>query len=671
MELSKWVLRGSFAVQVRVGFFLIFLVVAGPVLAGPAPESPDSSGQPPAVSTFASLPEIRQPTLSRNGSKLLFLQPFGETYHASVLDLESRTRSVVLAADADEFLINWCRWANATRVVCSLRFYGEIRAGQIGTGVRRYRDGRTTFTRLFAVDIDGENQLQLIDPPTNRERGDLEWNAVDQDNVISWLTEDDKHILVQLNREDRERPSVYRLNIYNNRLKKLRRFHETVYAWYADNAGVVRFATGYRDTEPAAFRIDSKKRLIEIDLSPIASAIVPGIYGLSGDGKRVYFASYHDGGVRKLYEADAATGEILSPIVETDGYDFYGSIVSHPEQGHKLFAQYYSEVAEQVWFDQNVEAILAGALATLRGTHTNVNVVSADAQLRRFVLTGEGKGTAPTYYIYDHAKRELRLLVSTYGNLERVIDKEVVRYQTRDDYPVVAYLTRPEGEGPFPAVILPHGGPNSRDTPAFDYWTQFLVSRGYAVLQPNFRGSTGYGLSHLSSGFEQWGLRMQEDVVDGLDWLIARGIADPERVCFVGGSYGGYVSLVAAFKIPDRIRCAVSFAGVTDLAHLKAQFRLYDLGELSLARIQSGSAVNANSPMRQVEEIGVPLLIVHGDLDRNVMIEQSQKLVAELEKAGKPVVYIEQTGGDHHLSRQSHRTQFLEAVDEFLGSHLR
>jgi len=293
-----------------------------------------------------------------------------------------------------------------------------------------------------------------------------------------------------------------------------------------------------------------------------------------------------------------------------------------------------------------------------------------DDAVNRFVFVGEGRSSAPTYYLYDHAAGDLQRLASTYRNIPAIVAPQIVTYQTRDDYPIVAYLTLPEGAGPFPSVILPHGGPNSRDRVRFDYWAQFLVSRGYAVLQPNFRGSTGYGLDHLSQGFEQWGLRMQDDVVDGLDWMIEEGIADPHRVCFVGGSYGGYVALTAAFKMPERIRCAVSFAGVTDLGHLKKHVSQYDLGELTLARIQDGAAVYQNSPMRQIEQIDVPLLIVHGDLDRSVMIEQSRNLVAGLEKAGKSYRYVEQSGGDHFLSRESQRVEFLRELDAFLAKYL-
>lgn len=630
-----------------------------------------AAATPPPISAYATLPAMAAPRLSPDGSRLLYLRAIGETYHAAVIDLDEQKSSLVMAADPDQFLINWCRWANEARIVCSIRYYGTLRAGQVGAGRRWYRDGRTTFTRMIAMDADGSNQLQLIEEPANRLNDDLEWNAVDQDNVISWLPDDPDHVLVQLNREERTRPSVYRLNVNSNALTLERHHVQSVLRWYADREGRLRFATGYRGTEPGAFIVDERNRLTELDLTPVESDLTPDVVGLSRDGEHVYFASYHDGGFRRLYQVDARTGAEITALFTIEGFDFFGDLIEHPMTGRPLFAQYYTETLSRYWFDRDLEAALAGALAALAAVHRDVAVIDMDRKLQRFILLGEGGGSPPTYYLYEKGGQGVARLASTYPALSSVIDPELVGYPARDGYPITAYLTRPSGPGPFPTVVLPHGGPNARDHAGFNYWSQFLVSRGYAVLQPNFRGSVGYGAEHLRLGFEQWGLRMQDDVIDGLDWMIEEKITDPDRVCFVGGSYGGYVALTAAFKTPGRLKCAVSFAGVTDLAHLKEHALNYDLGVLRIARIQSGKAVPENSPARQVARIGVPLLIVHGDLDRSVMIDQSRQLVALLEKAGKDVRYIELTGGDHFLSRQQHRTEFFEALDGFLGRHLR
>jgi dipeptidyl aminopeptidase/acylaminoacyl peptidase len=262
--------------------------------------------------------------------------------------------------------------------------------------------------------------------------------------------------------------------------------------------------------------------------------------------------------------------------------------------------------------------------------------------------------------------------LADYADVGPSIELQPVVYRARDGLLIPAYLALPgpAADGPYPTILLPHGGPYARDTDHFDYWVQYFVSRGYAVLKPNFRGSTGYGDEFVVAGFDQWGLKMQDDVMDGLDWMIAEKYTDPARVCIVGASYGGYVASVAAFKTPRRFRCAVSFAGVSSLDDLVSQWQNLRFSEQSIQRVQTGSTRDANSPLVQVEQVAVPLLIVHGDLDRRVFVEQSRDFADKLKQAGKSFTYIEQADGNHHLSLQHHRTEFFLAMDKFLQSHL-
>ncbi len=593
------------------------------------------------------------------------LRALAETYHAVVVNLRTGESHIVLAADPKKFLFNYCRWANATRIICSMRFYGRIRSGLPD---RRYRDGRTTFTRMVAVDIDGGNRLSLVPEVFDQRGSSLRWNAVDQDEVISWLPGDPEHVLIQLARDDREYPSVYRLNIYTNKLRRVKKYRESIFWWFADREGVLRLASGFRGVQPIAYLVGGSGK--PLDTSGWEGIAIPGFLGIGPQGKTAYMASYLDGRHYNYYTVDLTTGEVTGTLHADGEFDLFGGgLHQDAETGEPLLVQYYAEQPVQRWFDAARRATFEAVREALAPHHSNVTV----EHLNRagMVLLAQGKGSVPTYYVYTDSDRSLKRIAATYSDLATVYKTETVTYHSRDGYRITAYLATPEGEGPHPTIIFPHGGPNSRSYPDFDYWVQFFVSRGYAVLKPNFRGSVGYGAAHLEAGFEQWGLRMQDDVVDGLDWMIAQKITDPGRVCFVGGSYGGYVALVAAFKMPERLRCAVSFAGVSDLLDLKDHIRNFRLGELTLDRIQEGRAVTENSPFHQVERIGVPVLLVHGDADRSVMIEQSRRLAGALERAGKDHLYIEQAHGDHYLSIQSHRLEFFEAMDRFLAAHLR
>lgn len=625
------------------------------------------AAQAPPVSAFASLPEISNLRLSPDAQKLVMLRTLGETQHAFVMDLTSGEINPALGADPSQFFINYCDWANNERLLCSIRSYGKIRAGQ---RYYRYRDGRTTFTRLIAVDADGGNRLQLVPDPVNREIGDLKWNAIDQDNLVSWLPDDADHVLIQLNREDRIRPSVYRLNIYDNELKRVQKFHDNVFSWYSDSRGNLHLAAGYQNEKPVAFSVLGN-RLERLDIGAFAEFEQPRVLAISGDGAETYMGTYQGSDYYRYLRVDTKTGRTIGPLYEDSSHDLFGGglmLDAHTRQ--PLLIQYMSERMERHWFDEALGTRFEPVFSALAAHHSNVRLVSLRAQEGRAIFRASGSGTAPTYYFYDEAAKDLKRLATAYPDTPDIVDFEVISYEADDGWPITAYLARPAGAGPHPTIVFPHGGPNARDYPNFDYWSQFFVSRGYAVIKPNFRGSIGYGARHLTAGFDQWGLRMQDDVMNALDWMIEEGIADPQRVCVVGGSYGGYVALVAAYKTPERIRCAISFAGVADLEDLKTRWRSFELGELSIARIQSGRSVNENSPIRQVHRIGVPLLIVHGDADRSVMIEQSREFVAALEKAGKPHRYIEQADGDHFLSNQNHRLEFFQAMDEFLAEHL-
>jgi dipeptidyl aminopeptidase/acylaminoacyl peptidase len=252
-----------------------------------------------------------------------------------------------------------------------------------------------------------------------------------------------------------------------------------------------------------------------------------------------------------------------------------------------------------------------------------------------------------------------------------------VTYRARDGLEIPAYLTVPVGrdERQLPLVVLPHGGPFVRDEWDYDFLVQYLANRGYAVLQPNFRGSTGFGRAFNESGFGQFGKAMQDDVNDGVAWLTGAGIADPRRVCVVGWSYGGYVAQVASFRDPDIYRCAASIAGISDLRAMMRYDSRFMFGEQYRkwsARITGNEPsweLNEVSALPQVQAVRMPLFLAHGAAYDKVRVGQSARLAAALRKAGKPHEYLRIENGDHSLWDSAQRTQLLGALDRFLAAH--
>jgi dipeptidyl aminopeptidase/acylaminoacyl peptidase len=249
---------------------------------------------------------------------------------------------------------------------------------------------------------------------------------------------------------------------------------------------------------------------------------------------------------------------------------------------------------------------------------------------------------------------------------------KLVHYEARDGLKIEAVLTLPVGREPkgLPLVVMPHGGPWAQDTLEYDYWVQFLANRGYAVLQPNFRGSTGYGSKFLHAGDGQLGLAMQDDVTDGVKWAVSQGLADAHRVCIVGASYGGYAAMWGIVKDPDQYRCAISIAGVSALKREVNDFASSTTENISRdAWERMAPDFNAVSPINAVDRMKTPLLLIHGKKDITVAYVQSSKMYDRMRKAGKTVEFVGIPLADHHFARQEDRVTLLSAMEAFLAKY--
>jgi dipeptidyl aminopeptidase/acylaminoacyl peptidase len=311
-----------------------------------------------------------------------------------------------------------------------------------------------------------------------------------------------------------------------------------------------------------------------------------------------------------------------------------------------------------------------------------VDIVARSADNTRVLARVEDSAHPPIYYLVDYAAKKADILNEAYPLLVGV-ELGAVRafnYQARDKYALMAYLTIPPAavEKNLPLVVMPHGGPESRDEPGFDWLAQFLASRGYAVLQPQFRGSTGFGQAHADAGRRQWGLRMQDDVTDGVRALIEQGIADPRRVCIVGWSYGGYSALAGATFTPELYACAASIGGISDLPDMVGfDFRNGGRESNSFAYVRehigtkTDPQVIARSPARFAGAVRAPILLIHGVDDTVVPISQSQRMARALKAAGKPYELIELPGEDHWMMTSSaSRIRTLTELEGFLWKHI-
>jgi len=325
------------------------------------------------------------------------------------------------------------------------------------------------------------------------------------------------------------------------------------------------------------------------------------------------------------------------------------------------------------WLNPELERIQAVIDRALPG---KVNLITDLSDDRNRALVFSSAADDPgTYYVYDRTTRRIEGFGSPYEQLNghRFAPVRAVTFRSRDGVDLHGYLTLPPGraERGLPLILMPHGGPFARDSWEFDPWVQFLASRGYAVLQVNFRGSTGYGRAFAERGYGQIGTGMIDDLEDGVDWLVGQAIADSHRVCAMGASYGGYAALWAPIRHPERYRCAISFAGVSDVrAMLRYDRRLFAAPRYSREwqrRVQGEERtdLDAISPLQQAARLTVPVLIVHGERDRNVPPSQSHNLV----RTGAPMESVFYPEAVHGFTRPQDSADFLRRVEAFLVLH--
>jgi dipeptidyl aminopeptidase/acylaminoacyl peptidase len=406
--------------------------------------------------------------------------------------------------------------------------------------------------------------------------------------------------------------------------------------------------------------------------SQVAQQDPPYLLGLGRDGKSVLYAS-QDAQHRWLWHEVRLDGSAeADPVVALEDQ----GTLHDPHTGELIGSvALVGDAYRYSFFDPRDEAAWKAVHDALPNDRLTLSSMSADR--RKVVVRADSATDGPVFFLIDLGARSGDRIGPEYAGLtpQDIAAKRAIRFKARDGTDLRGYLTLPRGkpEKGLPLVVLPHGGPAARDGPGFDWWAQAIASRGYAVLQVNFRGSAGLGAALLEAGYGQWGRKMQTDLSDGVAWLAGQGTIDPKRVCIVGGSYGGYAALAGPTLDPGVYRCAVSVAGIGDLRREILFSREH--GGMSAERYwtrfmgaeDAGDAVlDQISPVKFAAKADAPILLIHGTDDTVVSIDQSREMADALKRAGKPVEMVELKSDDHWLSRGATRLQMLQATMAFV-----
>jgi len=452
--------------------------------------------------------------------------------------------------------------------------------------------------------------------------------------------------------------------------------HRGVAGWYADGQGNVRlgfqndresgnFKALYRSAGEGNFRTIISQRRERYRDPPVPLIFLPG--------DKAVVLSRHEN-FNAVYEMDLNTLQMGRRLFNVDGYDV-GSVIQNEERTGIGRISYTDERLRHHYLEPRLKEI-QGILDETYG-RGNAYIASADRARENLIIRVGGPNQAGGFYLYSTATGDIRHVGWVNDALKdmQLNPVRTIRYRASDGKEVPAVLTLPRlrQHRNLPLIVLPHGGPWARDDESFDMWAQPLAEMGYAVVQPNFRGSTGFGYEWEAASDGNWGLRMQDDLLDAITHLAGQGIADKSRVCIMGWSYGGYAASRAAQRDGRHYRCAISGAGVHDLPNMVAYDKDY-LGRHGSQYLGSAASRLADiSPARFAKQFSIPILIVHGAEDARVPVAQSRDLVQRLKTAGKvegrDFVYLEQPRNTHHLPLEEHRVEFINAVRDFLMKH--
>lgn len=664
-NVAEPVRRIALALLVFVG-----LMSPSPTIAAEAPERVP-------LEAFAKLPQARSIKFSPDGQALAYISALNG--RDSLVVRDSGKSYQLPSPDGVE--LNWARWVSDQWLILSYGF--PSRRGDTGTQERRlYAVDRslTESRNLFRPHI--ESLSRYMHSADTRRGKDFLANEVQiQDIVISMLPNEPDHILLSIDADRDGRHEIRKVEIPSGKYETVIEGEKWIQNWTADAQDKIRFGFGidpfdqsrgfaiYKNPETGKWKnIQDEEWYIDDSFLEIVT--------FTDDPRYAYTHHIGQGGRKEIAKFDMVAGRKVEALFADDQVDVSGLIFGPDGAsgvGKPVGVFYSTEEPSITYFDQQFASVKSVVDAALPG---GVNWIgSALPTKQMYIILHESDVDPGRYFLLDMGKGQLSPLAAAIPAVDpsKMAPVRSLRYDARDGTKIPAYLTLPVGrpEKGLPLVVLPHGGPHSRDYKEFDRTAQFLANRGYAVLQPNFRGSSGFGLAFKAAGYRQWGGLMQDDVTDGVRWLIDQGIADAKRICIMGGSYGGYSALMGAVKTPDLYRCAISINGVTDLPELYEEDSKFWGGSVWKESMGlEGEKAKAVSPRHQADKIKIPVLLIVAKDDRRLNWRQSRAMHKAVggKKRGNELVVLEE--GGHGLVTESSRLASLRAVESFLEKHL-
>lgn len=611
--------------------------------------------------------------LSPSGRYLIYIAHDSRAYGgdtAVLFDLDAEGGMAGRRVQVGARSIDWVAWASDDQFLISIstRYSGRVRLSLDRNRVVASSDP----SRILSI-----NRETLQRSAVLLEEQASNFGNWDLTQISDMLPDDPDHILMPA--YGRRGYDLFRVNILTGESERIEEGTRATVGWYAADGDPVLRVDRTRRGGSLIFYArtgsgDEWRRITSIrtrdlfrgrpDFEWAGPSNVPGqIFVRARPGGSQFFG---------IYPYDLASGEYLEPVALLPDMDVEEALL---DQTGRYFGYAYGDERLRYHFADEGFNRRFRAIETFLGEDLVLRPISFGGN--RMLVFASGPTEPGVYYIFDRTDNSIEPILAVNPDLlmDDLRPMRPITYSARDGVEVHGYLTVPRtgATSATPLIVMPHGGPELRDTLGFDPVVQYLTALGYSVLQPNFRGSMGYGRDFAESGYRQWGRAMQDDITDGVHWVIAEGLANPDQVCIVGFSYGGYAALAGAALTPDLYRCAVAGAPVTDLRRFLEFKRdygeeVYDYWVALLGNPRADRAsMDAVSPVHLADRISIPVYLFHGPEDELVPVEQSQQMAAALERAGAQYRYLEDPAIGHDLGEKLDFINTMHNLGEFLN----
>jgi len=610
----------------------------------------------PSAKAFGELPKAWDAAISPQGDMLAMIVNVDGAYVVAVqnfADGQTMNKPWVLSL-GKEVRPGFVKWVNDQRFVVSIRQNES------------YRGTPFTMSYLFTGDINQRTGKLLVVPDDMFRQFN--------DRVVDWLEDDPNHILMAYSDEAYDPfPDIKKVNVQTGKDQTVMRGRNLVEHWVTDDDGSPRIGFGRSEKGKDYMTVFNSDNGLWEDVSnyPGLEADMR-IYGVTDNGTKAVIGDYQNKDTMGLYLYDLKQKAVVKTLYHNDDYDVSGVVLS--KDGKKVIGARYTGDTPQVEMLDGYSTLLSQLRA--RFSDFTVDFVDQTDDGQTVIVKMSSPYDPGGFYSFKMGDDMPSRITAMYSQLQSKDMGEVIatRYRARDGEKIPAFITLPptiKGKiENLPFIILPHGGPYARDEKRFDYFAQFFATRGYGVLQMNFRGSEGYGKTFKDAGRSNW-IVMQQDVEDGTKWLYEKGYADPTKSCIAGWSYGGYAALMGAAKTSELYECAVSMAALTDIADAKRDLRKYRGGTAAAKdffgeAMKNADVLRANTPTNLAGDMTIPILLAHGEDDQAVHYDQYLKMKKAMQRAGVEGTYLSFKDEDHYLSKQKNRETFFVAVEKFL-----